>query len=79
MTREELLNKFKTVRHKTEALCQGLEVEDYVIQSMEDASPLKWNIGHVSWFFETFILKSFQKNYEPHHELYNFIFKNGGL
>jgi len=64
------------IRRKTEELCEPLETEDYVIQSMEDTSPLKWNIGHVSWFFETFILKPFQKNFRPYHEMFSFIFNS---
>ena len=49
------------------SLCQPLEIEDYLIQPMENASPPKWHIAHVTWFFETFLLKP----YDPRYQLYN--------
>jgi len=32
-----------------------------------ETSPPKWNLGHTTWFFETFILK----NHKEHYQLYN--------
>src|SRR5262249_56680001 len=49
--------RYREVRGVTEALCAPLETEDYVVQSMPDASPAKWHLAHTTWFFETFILK----------------------
>lgn len=42
-----------TVRSFTERLCNDLASEDYVVQSMGDASSTKWPPVHTSWFFET--------------------------
>ncbi len=71
------LNKrFLQTREISERICEPLQTEDYVIQSMDDISPPKWHLGHTSWFFETFLLNKFQKNYQSYHEKYNFIFNS---
>ena len=46
-----LENAYRTVRRCTEALCEPLVSEDYVVQSMPDASPVKWHLAHTAWFF----------------------------
>ena len=56
LDREGLWKCYEAVRATTEGLCASLEVEDYVVQSMPDASPAKWHLAHTSWFFETFVL-----------------------
>ena len=47
---------FHRVRRQTTELAAPLAIEDYVVQSMPDARPAKWHLGHTSWFFETFVL-----------------------
>lgn len=47
---------YPRIRSATEALCEPLCTEDFVVQSMPDASPTKWHLAHTSWFFETFVL-----------------------
>jgi len=54
---------FRAVRSFTEQLCQPLATEDYVVQSMPDASPVKWHLAHTTWFFETFVLEPFVAGY----------------
>ncbi len=67
--------RFLRTRQLTESLCAPLELEDYGLQCMEDVSPPKWHLAHTTWFFETFLLLPFQKNYRPFnprfHELFN--------
>ena len=38
-------------------LAAPLTPEDMAVQAMEDASPTKWHLAHVTWFFETFVLR----------------------
>ena len=50
---------YASVRAVSEALAAPLSPEDCAVQSMPDASPVKWHLAHTTWFFETFVL-------EPH-------------
>jgi ergothioneine biosynthesis protein EgtB len=60
-----LAEAYRSVRRCSEQLCEPLEIEDYVIQSMPDASPVKWHLAHTSWFFETFVLMALLPGYRP--------------
>ncbi|MEX2599383.1 MAG: DinB family protein [Dehalococcoidia bacterium] len=71
-----LLAEYTRVRQTTERLCRPLAVEDYVIQAMPDASPAKWHLAHVSWFFETFLLKPHLPGYQPADSRYEFLFNS---
>lgn len=71
-----LSEKYKTIRAYTEEICKSLQTEDYVVQPVVDVSPPKWHIGHVTWFFETFILKPYFENYKEFDPAYNFVFNS---
>ncbi|MBA2117587.1 ergothioneine biosynthesis protein EgtB [Bremerella alba] len=71
-----LLSKYESIRGFTDGLCEPLEIEDFVVQSMPDASPIRWHLAHTTWFFETFILKPFAKDYEPLDPMYEYLFNS---
>src|SRR5215467_4196893 len=73
---ETLLARYSKVRDFTEALCKPLATEDYVIQSMPDASPTKWHLAHTTWFFETFILARYFPDYRPLNGRYAYLFNS---
>ncbi len=43
---------------------------------MADASPTKWHRAHVTWFFETFLLKPFHQEYAELDPSYAFLFNS---
>lgn len=75
-TGPELLERFRRVRAFTERMCQGMEPEDFVIQSMPDVSPTKWHLAHTTWFFEAFVLTPMSPDYRPYHAEYSYLFNS---
>jgi ergothioneine biosynthesis protein EgtB len=73
---EGLLARYRDVRDFSKLLARDLEPEDCVVQSMPDVSPSKWHLAHTTWFFETFVLKPWQKNYQPAIPEYGFLFNS---
>jgi ergothioneine biosynthesis protein EgtB len=71
-----LLEKYNTVRQRSEHICAPLHTEDYVVQPVVEVSPPKWHIGHTTWFFETFILKPNVKDYVEFDPNYNYVFNS---
>lgn len=71
-----LANAFQCVRAMTDLLCKPLQIEDMVVQSMPDASPVSWHLAHTTWFFETFVLKQFSPEYRPFHPQFEYLFNS---
>ena len=72
----EISELFSKTRHQTLSLCENLEPEDMVIQPSKNVSPLKWHLGHTTWFFEKFILSEMDENYKPFNKDFNYIFNS---
>jgi ergothioneine biosynthesis protein EgtB len=71
-----LAEQLRSVRDATVGLCQPLEDEDYVVQSMPDTSPAKWHLAHTSWFFEEFILRRTLADYRSYDERFGYLFNS---
>lgn len=56
---------FRAVRARSLALTEGLSAEDCLLQSMEEASPVKWHLAHTTWFFEQFVLARGEAGFRP--------------
>ena len=72
---DALAQTYASVRAYSEALAAPLSAEDCVIQSMPDASPVKWHLAHTSWFFETVILSN-QPGYKPFDPRFAYLFNS---
>lgn len=74
-TADSLHALFLATRQRTLKLAKPLSPEDCALQSMPDASPVKWHLAHTSWFFETFILEKLQ-GYRPYDSAYRVLFNS---
>lgn len=75
-SKNDIFEAFKIVRDFSHTLSKSLVTEDYVIQSMPDVSPTKWHLAHTTWFFETFILIKYLKDYKPINPKYSYLFNS---
>jgi ergothioneine biosynthesis protein EgtB len=73
---KSLAHRYQTIRARTEALAAPLTPEDQCVQSMPDASPVKWHRAHVTWFFEEFVLRASRENYQVFDEDFRFLFNS---
>ncbi|MBX3260129.1 MAG: ergothioneine biosynthesis protein EgtB [Labilithrix sp.] len=69
-----LVARVLAARRATMRLAQPLEIEDWVVQSMPDASPVKWHLAHTTWFFERFVLRPL--GVPPVSEAYDYLFNS---
>lgn len=67
---------FAAVRARTLALAEPLSEEDCCVQSMPDASPVKWHLAHTTWFFETFILEKYERPFRPFNPAFRVLFNS---
>src|SRR5262249_35995461 len=68
--------RFAAVRARSLELAAPLSPEDCTIQSMTEASPVKWHLAHTTWFFETFVLSKHDPAREPFHPAFRMLFNS---
>jgi ergothioneine biosynthesis protein EgtB len=66
--RAELMRRLAAVRAESLARAAPLSAEDQCVQSMPDASPVKWHLAHTTWFFEALVLQPLAPGYRPYDE-----------
>ena len=74
--RRVLENRLLDTRRLSHELAAPLTAEDMTVQPMEDASPSKWHLAHVTWFFETFVLAKHLPGYRPFDDTFNYCFNS---
>ncbi|HYD58489.1 MAG TPA: ergothioneine biosynthesis protein EgtB [Burkholderiales bacterium] len=73
---EEAVARYRSIRGMTMGLARPLSAEDCAIQSMPDASPVKWHLAHTTWFFETFVLAAHRPDYRVFDAAYRTLFNS---
>ena len=68
--------RYETIRAASLALAAPLTPEDCQLQSMPDASPTKWHLAHITWFFETFLLERFEPRFRPFDAAFRVLFNS---
>ena len=76
VARRALRRRFDEVRSRTLRLVQGLSAEDQCVQSMPDASPVKWHLAHTTWFFEVLVLAPHAHGYRAFDERFHYLFNS---
>lgn len=71
-----LTERFVQVRSLSLSLVETLSDADATAQSMPDASPAKWHLAHITWFFETFVLRDHLPGYRLFDADWPFLFNS---
>ena len=71
-----LARQYAAVRDTTMRLAEPLSDEDCQVQSMPDASPTKWHLAHLTWFFETFVLERHERGFKPFDPHFRVLFNS---
>lgn len=73
---QSILSRFIDTRTHSTAIAAPLSEEDCCVQSMPDASPIKWHLAHTTWFFETFILEKLDPDFTPFDPVFRVLFNS---
>jgi ergothioneine biosynthesis protein EgtB len=71
-----LADRYCTVRERSLELASPLSDEDCQVQSMPDASPTKWHLAHITWFFETFLLERHEDGFRAFDPAFRVLFNS---
>jgi ergothioneine biosynthesis protein EgtB len=74
-SRQQLAERFRSVRSFSTRIAEPLSPEDCAIQTMPDVSPTRWHLAHTTWFFETFLLAE-QGNYQRFDDSFAYLFNS---
>src|SRR3954467_3652843 len=74
--RDRWSRDYRSIRAETEKRAAPLSPEDQVVQSMPDASPIKWHRAHTTWFFEQFLLSPHAAQYARFDERFGYLFNS---
>ncbi|MCG8307849.1 MAG: ergothioneine biosynthesis protein EgtB [Cytophagales bacterium] len=72
----DIAEKYDSVRTYSETQCESLITEDYIPQPVFYISPPKWHLGHTTWFFEEFILKTYYEGYKVFDAEFSYLFNS---
>jgi ergothioneine biosynthesis protein EgtB len=76
LTTDWTRQRYAKVRSNSVGLVEDLSDGDATAQSMPDASPAKWHLAHVTWFFESFVLSEFVPGYRPFNRRFPVLFNS---
>ena len=72
----DVRERFFATRALAAALAAPLSDADATVQSMDDTSPAKWHLAHVTWFLETFILRDYVAGYRAFDDSFAYLFNS---
>jgi ergothioneine biosynthesis protein EgtB len=70
-----LAARYRRIRSHTMSLIEPLTEEDCCVQSQACCSPVKWHLGHTTWFFERFILVNALGS-RPYDDRFEYLFNS---
>ena len=73
---QSLVQTYTIVRTRSREIVAPLSADDCQVQSMPDASPIKWHLAHTTWFFETFILEPYGDRYVAFDAAFKVLFNS---
>jgi len=76
MNEEKIAKRFRIIRHYFEGICAPIQAKDSVVQYITEMSSPKWYLAHITWFFETFVLQAFLRDYRLFHPRFGYLFNS---